>query len=52
MWKLVKREWWFGVKLREIDVDKGRRFAGMELLPPPVDEKKLPVGKRVFRALF
>ncbi|MCJ1297639.1 hypothetical protein MMC08_000427 [Hypocenomyce scalaris] len=52
LWKVVQRQWWFGVKLREIDVDKGRRFAGMELLPPPEPEKELPVGKRIFHSLF
>jgi amino acid transporter len=52
IFKVWRRELWFGVHLNEIDVDKGRRFAGMELLPPPEDTSDFPWWKRALTAVF
>ena len=51
-WKLYKRQWWFGVKTRDMDLDTGRR--DFDDLPPTDEETKrrMSVGRRVSRAVF
>jgi len=51
-WKVVKREWWFMVDLRNVDLDTGRRFPGQEFLPPPEDAAQYPLWKRAYKAVF
>ena len=34
------------------DLDKGRRFAGQEFLPPPDEDKDLPPWKKAVHAVF
>ena len=51
VWKLYKRQWWFGVKTKDMDLDTGRR--DFNDLPPTDEEKrKMSVGRRVSRAVF
>jgi len=52
VWKLIKREWWIGVKLQDINVDHGRRWAGDDQLPPPEDYSHQSIGKRILHAVF
>lgn len=50
--KIYYREWWLGFDLRSVDLDKGKRFEGMEDLPPPETTDHLPAWKRAYRAVF
>jgi amino acid transporter len=52
IFKCWRRELWFGVSLSSINLDKGKRFAGSDALPPPDDPRDLPWWKRVLTALF
>lgn len=47
-WKLYKKQWWFGVRTKDMDIDTGRR----DLDLPPEEERKMSVGRRLSRAIF
>jgi len=52
-WKLWTKDWSFGVKIRDMDLDTGRREfeeIGMEDELP--DARKMSIGRRVSKALF
>jgi amino acid transporter len=52
MWELWNREWWLGVNLSNIDLDKVKRFAGIELLPPAENSKDLLWWNRIVTAVL
>lgn len=47
-WKLWSRDWTFGVKLKDMDLDAGRR----DLDLPPLEKRKLSVVRRLSEAVF
>lgn len=50
-WKVYTRDWGFGVNLREVDLDQGRRFEE-ELDVDFVEDAKRPGWRRVAAFLF
>lgn len=52
LFKTWNRQLWIGVNLRDIDLDKGRRFEGMDLLPLPDDMSSMPWWKKITTTLF
>jgi amino acid transporter len=47
-WKVWSRDWKFGVKLKDMDLDAGRR----DLDLPPLEKRKLSVVRRLSEAVF
>ena len=48
IWKLWTRDWTIGVKLKDMDLDEGRR----DLDLPPLEKRKLSVVRRLSEAVF
>jgi len=50
-WKLFSRDWSLGVKVRDMDLDTGRR--DFDVLPPPSEaERHKSIGRRLSEAIF
>lgn len=49
-WKVYAKDWQFGVKIADMDLDTGRRdYAD---LPPPEPTRNMSVGRRMSKAIF